>query len=102
MKILSIETSCDETAIAIVEAKKPARPHGSSASLPYGSRQGAGGDKEGNAVSKEFCGGPHAETTGDLAVGRGSDGSIRKDMIFKIQKEEASSAGVRRIKAILE
>ena len=52
--------------------------------------------------SAEFCGGPHAETTGDLAVGRGPDGSIRKDMVFKIQKEEASSAGVRRIKAVLE
>lgn len=46
-------------------------------------------DKEGNIVSKEFCGGPHAENTGHLGV-------------FKIQKEEASSAGVRRIKAILE
>ncbi len=45
-------------------------------------------DKEGNHVSKEFCGGPHVEHTGLLGV-------------FKIQKEEASSAGVRRIKAIL-
>ncbi len=40
-------------------------------------------------VSKEFCGGPHVTNTSEL--GR-----------FKIQKEEASSAGVRRIKAILE
>ena len=39
--------------------------------------------------SKEICGGPHVERTGIL--GR-----------FKIQKEESSSAGVRRIKAILE
>ncbi|KKR37579.1 MAG: Alanine-tRNA ligase [Parcubacteria group bacterium GW2011_GWC2_40_31] len=39
--------------------------------------------------SKEICGGPHAKTTGEL--GR-----------FKIVKEEAASAGVRRIKAILE
>jgi len=39
--------------------------------------------------SKEICGGPHVEHTGVL--GR-----------FKIQKEEASSAGVRRLKAILE
>ncbi|NVN96793.1 tRNA (adenosine(37)-N6)-threonylcarbamoyltransferase complex transferase subunit TsaD [Candidatus Nomurabacteria bacterium] len=31
MKILAIETSCDETAIAIVEVKKPARPHKSGA-----------------------------------------------------------------------
>ncbi|PJE73527.1 MAG: alanine--tRNA ligase [Candidatus Terrybacteria bacterium CG10_big_fil_rev_8_21_14_0_10_41_10] len=39
--------------------------------------------------SKEICGGPHAKSTGEL--GR-----------FKIVKEEAASAGVRRIKAILE
>lgn len=39
--------------------------------------------------SKEICGGPHAKNTGDLGV-------------FKIIKEESSSAGVRRIKAILE
>ena len=70
---------------------EPARPH-----------EGASGDKEWDAVSKEFCGGPHAETTGDLAVGQGPDGSIRKDMVFKIIKEEASSQGIRRIKAILE
>ena len=40
-------------------------------------------------VSLEFCGGPHVERTGELGT-------------FKIKKEEASSAGVRRIKAILE
>ncbi len=45
-------------------------------------------DKEGNHISKEFCGGPHVEHTGTLGI-------------FKIQKEEASSAGVRRIKAVL-
>jgi len=39
--------------------------------------------------SKEICGGPHASATGELGH-------------FKIIKEEASSAGVRRIKAILE
>ncbi len=39
--------------------------------------------------SKEICGGPHAQNTGILGK-------------FKIAKEEASSAGVRRIKAILE
>ena len=40
-------------------------------------------------VSKEICGGPHVTHTGTLGH-------------FKIVKEEASSAGVRRIKAILE
>jgi len=46
-------------------------------------------DKDGNAISKEFCGGPHVERTGILGT-------------FVIQKEEASSAGVRRIKAVLK
>ena len=40
-------------------------------------------------VSKELCGGPHVKSTKELGK-------------FKIIKEEASSAGVRRIKAILE
>ena len=39
--------------------------------------------------SKEMCGGPHVERTGVLGH-------------FKIQKEQSSSAGVRRIKAVLE
>ena len=38
--------------------------------------------------SMEICGGPHASNTGDLKS-------------FKIKKEEASSAGVRRIKAVI-
>lgn len=40
-------------------------------------------------VSMEICGGPHVKNTSELGH-------------FKIKKEEASSAGVRRIKAILE
>ncbi|MCL2771187.1 MAG: alanine--tRNA ligase [Firmicutes bacterium] len=55
------------------------------------------GDKYGEIVkvysmgdfSMELCGGPHAQNTKDLGT-------------FKIQKEEASSSGVRRIKATLE
>ena len=39
--------------------------------------------------SKEICGGPHVDHTGELGH-------------FRIKKEESSSAGVRRIKAILE
>ncbi|PFG04501.1 alanyl-tRNA synthetase [Bacillus sp. es.034] len=38
--------------------------------------------------SKEICGGPHADHTGELGK-------------FKIKKEESSSSGVRRIKAVL-
>jgi alanyl-tRNA synthetase len=55
------------------------------------------GDKYGDMVkvysiegfSKEICGGPHVQNTGELGY-------------FKIVKEEASSAGTRRIKAVLE
>ena len=46
-----------------------------------------------NVVSFEVCGGPHVEHTGVL-----SEGGKR----FKITKEESSSAGVRRIKAVLK
>ena len=54
-------------------------------------------DKYGDVVSiytignydKEFCGGPHVKNTSELGY-------------FNIVKEESSSAGVRRIKAILE
>lgn len=47
------------------------------------------GDKR---VSFEICGGPHADHTGQLA-----EGGKR----FKITKEEASSAGIRRVKGVL-
>ena len=70
--------------------------------IPYeqAKREGAHGtfdDKYGSIVkvytignlSKEICGGPHVENTGILGH-------------FKIIKEESSSAGVRRIKGILE
>ncbi|HEY5383193.1 MAG TPA: alanine--tRNA ligase [Candidatus Paceibacterota bacterium] len=54
------------------------------------------------AFSIEFCGGPHAESTGQLACAEGPDGSIRRDKRFKILKEEAVAQGIRRIKAVLE
>ncbi len=44
---------------------------------------------ENSPLSKEFCGGPHVTNTQELGI-------------FKIAKEEASSAGIRRIKAVLE
>lgn len=47
---------------------------------------------DGTVYSQELCGGPHVATTADIAAfGR-----------FRIVKEEASSAGVRRVKAVLE
>lgn len=67
---------------------------------------GAFGDKYGDTVkvysagypgkkpfSFEICGGPHVEHTGQLAD---------DEKKFVIKKEEASSAGVRRIKAVLQ
>ena len=48
---------------------------------------------EGDRIaSLEICGGPHVDHTGQLAEG---------GKTFKITKEEASSAGIRRIKAVL-
>ncbi len=46
--------------------------------------------KTGEVISREFCGGPHVTHTG--AIGG----------TFRIAKEEAVSAGVRRIKAVIE
>lgn len=65
---------------------------------------GAFGDKYGETVkvyqmgegdarfSFEICGGPHVDHTAQLAEG---------GKVFKITKEESSSAGIRRVKAIL-
>lgn len=46
------------------------------------------GDNLENAISKEFCGGPHINNTSEIGE-------------FKIQKEEAVAQGIRRIKAVL-
>jgi len=46
------------------------------------------GGTEGEVYSRELCGGPHVETTANMGT-------------FKIEKEEAVAAGVRRIKATL-
>ncbi len=44
---------------------------------------------DGTNISKEFCGGPHVDTTAGMGT-------------FRLQKEESSSSGIRRIKASLE
>ena len=43
---------------------------------------------DGDVFSREICGGPHVDKTGKLGA-------------FAIKKEEASSAGIRRIKAVV-
>jgi alanyl-tRNA synthetase len=51
------------------------------------------GDPDGKNFSREICGGPHVTHAGLLA---------ENGFKFKITKEESSSSGVRRIKAVLE
>ena len=55
---------------------------------PVSPTAGTGDASAGPVFSKEICGGPHVARTSMLGS-------------FKIQKEESSSAGVRRIKAIV-
>ncbi len=49
--------------------------------------------KIGDAFSLEFCGGPHVSNTSEIHAGGKK---------FKIKKEEAVAAGIRRIKAVME
>lgn len=78
-----------------VKEMTPEQAFGSGALGAFGDRYGptvtvyTAGDPEGDWYSKEICGGPHVTRTGEL--GR-----------FRIVKEESSSAGVRRIRAVLE
>ncbi len=67
-----------KTVVASFEEKYPARVFVYSAV-----------SSEGEAFSKEICSGPHVERTSTLGS-------------FRIKKEESSSAGIRRIKAVLE
>ncbi|MEK7636042.1 MAG: alanine--tRNA ligase-related protein [Patescibacteria group bacterium] len=48
-----------------------------------------GAEEKGNLISAEFCGGPHINNTSEIGK-------------FKILKEEAVAAGIRRIRAIIE
>ena len=88
------------TEMALEEAEKLGAEHEFGAKYPervsvYSvGPKGAGTEdpKFAEAFSIEFCGGPHVANTSELGEG---------GKHFKIQKEEASSAGVRRIKAVL-
>ena len=78
-----------------VSEKTPDEAFAQGALGAFGDRYGptvtvyTAGDPDGEWYSKEICGGPHVAHTG--ALGR-----------FRIVKEESSSAGVRRIRAVLE
>jgi alanyl-tRNA synthetase len=80
MEEMSVEEAKAAGALGVFESK-----YGEKVKV-YSTDDALGKEK---VFSKEICGGPHAANTGELGH-------------FKIVKEEASSAGVRRIKAILE
>ncbi len=89
------------TVMAKEDAEKLGAEHEFGASYPeqvsvysVGPKEASEADpKFAQAFSIEFCGGPHVANTSEL----GEEGKR-----FKIQKEEASSSGVRRIKAVLQ
>jgi alanyl-tRNA synthetase len=78
-----------------VSEMTPQRAFDAGALGAFGDRYGptvtvyTAGDPDGEWYSKEICGGPHVAHTGELGH-------------FRIVKEESSSAGVRRIRAVLE
>lgn len=86
--------------MALAEAEKLGAEHEFGASYPeqvsvysVGPKDATDADpKFTEAFSIEFCGGPHVANTNELAEG---------GKTFSIKKEEASSAGIRRIKAVL-
>ena len=86
LPVIREEVSYDEArargAIGVFDAK-----YGDIVSIYTVGQPGARG--EAKLFSLEFCGGPHVKNTNELGK-------------FKIVKEEACSAGVRRIKAVLE
>jgi len=85
---LSVEEAKKAGAIGIFEQKygEKVKVYSIGPSTNSTSSRQAG---SGRPFSVEICGGPHVERTGVLGH-------------FKITKEESSSAGVRRIKAVLE
>jgi len=73
---MSLDQARQQGAMGIFEAK-------------YGQRVKVYTIGDDQPFSQEICGGPHVQKTGELGH-------------FRITKEESSSAGVRRIKAVLE
>jgi alanyl-tRNA synthetase len=77
MEVMSLDTAKASGAIALFGEKYESQVKVYTVGPPEG------------CFSKEVCGGPHVERTGGLGK-------------FIIQKEQSSSAGVRRIRAVLE
>lgn len=92
-KIINEKIAADLSVQSVILSREEAEKTG--ARHAFGERYGEEvtvyfiGESLDSAYSKEFCGGPHVDRTGILGH-------------FKITKEEAVAAGIRRIKAILE
>lgn len=82
---MTVDEADEKGAIGLFGDKYDARVKVYSIGDPHAPAQA---DPTSETFSREICGGPHVEHTGTLGT-------------FKIKKEEASSAGVRRIKATL-
>jgi alanyl-tRNA synthetase len=78
VEVMSLEAAKEEGAIALFGEKYESMVKVYSV-----------GDASTGVFSMEVCGGPHVERTGGMGH-------------FRIQKEQSSSAGVRRIRAVLE
>ena len=85
-KEMTVEEAKEKGAIGLFGDKYGDKVKVYTVGDPNGAPQAHLGAK---TFSRELCGGPHVEKTGTLGT-------------FKIKKEKASSAGIRRIRAILE
>lgn len=85
-KMMTVEEAKESGAIGLFEGKYGETVKVYSVGNP---EKTPDANKGAEAFSREFCGGPHVENTSSLGH-------------FKIKKEESISAGIRRIKAILE
>ncbi len=86
---MSLDEAKTKGAMGVFESKYGERVKVYSVGDPSTHLTDSGQASSGSPFSREICGGPHVERTGVLGK-------------FRIQKEESSSAGVRRIKAIIE
>ena len=86
---MSLNEAKKQNAMGVFESKYGERVKVYTVGNSSAASASSGQTESEHPFSREICGGPHVEKTGQLGK-------------FKIKKEESSSAGVRRIKAILE